>query len=746
VCSAPGLAGDALAAPTATHIGAVSVLSGATAGSALVLTDESAGLSRHEGVVAGVSAARAGFGASVSDAAPAPVCLAAGSASGSTSDAPLLFEIEALSLLEGATLGAVGPMSGAVQTAVQAAAPSAVRAAAAEIEKLSLLEGAVPAPFCSAAGSASGSASDAPTLREIESMAPLGAVTVLSGATAGSALVLTDESAGLSSHEGVVAGVSAASADFGASVSDAAPAPVCLAAGSASGSTSDAPLLFEIEALSLLEGATLGAVRLMSGAVHTAVQAAAPSAVRAAAAEIEKLSLLEGAVPAPICSAAGSASGSASDAPPLREIEKLSLLKGAMLGATRFVPEAVRIDCNAERAATAAAVLRSDGSTNALAAFAAVEEGVAVAVAAATAGFVASTTLNGTAPTPFCSVPDPAVDARDGIANALAAPAAIEIGAAAVLDNVTSGSAPMRTDASAGLCSQEGVIADVSAASAGFGASVSDAAPAPVCLAAGSASGSLSCPAPTPFDAAPAPVCSAAGSASGSLSCPAPTPLRSAPSSTGNVPLLLEIESLSLPLPLPLLLESLSLRATPAPVVAAVTATSADFGANTTLSGPAPARFCWVPDPAGDAPLMLEIEALSLLESAAPAPFCSAAGSASASAGDAPLPLEIEALSLLGGAMLGVVRPGSTSNAPLLLGIPSLSLLGAAWFVPDAVRVATPELNVCIAPGGPPPCHLLSIRVSTHRPAPRAPAGRRGRRAKRSTQSSWSWVMGAPAN
>jgi len=217
---------------------------------------------------------------------------------------------------------------------------------------------------------------------------------------------------------------------------------------------------------------------------------------------------------------------------------------------------------------------------------------------------------------------------------------------------------------------------------------------------------------------------------------------------TGNVPLLLEIESLSLPLPLPLplLLESLSLRATPAPVVAAVTATSAGFGANTTLSGPAPARFCWVPDLAGDAPQMLEIEALSLLESAAPAPFCSAAGSASASAGDAPLPLEIEALSLLGGATLGAVRPGSTGNAPLLLGIPSLSLLGAAWFVPDAVRVATPELNVCIAPGGPPPCHLLSTRVSTHRPAPRAPARRRGRRVKRSTQSSWSWVMGAPAN
>jgi len=551
----------------------------------------------------------------------------------------------------------------------------------------------------------------------------------------------------------------------GASVSDAAPAPVCSAAGSASGSTSDAPLLFEIEALSLLEGPTLGAVRLMSGAVQTAVQAAAPSAVRAAAAENEKLSLLEGAVPAPFCSAAGLASGSASDAPPLREIEKLSLLKGAVLGATRLVPEAVRIDCSAERAATAAAVLRGDGSTNALAAFAAVEEGVAVAVAAATAGFVANTTLNGAAPTPFCSVPDPAGDARDGIANALAAPAAIKIGAAAVLDNVTSGSAPMRTDASAGLCSHEGVVAGVSAASTGFGASVSDAAPAPVCLATGSASGSLSCPAPTPFDAAPAPVCSAAGSASasglagdalaaptvgslsagfgasvsdaapapvclatgsassslsrpvptpfdaapapvcsaagsasglvgdalaaptvGSLSCPAPTPLRSAPSSTGNVPLLLEIESqsLPLPLPLPLLLESLSLRATPAPVVAAVTATSAGFGANTTLSGPAPTRFCWMPDPAGDAPLMLEIEALSLLESAAPAPFCSAAGSASASAGDAPLPLEIETLSLLEGATLGAVRPGSTGNAPLLLGIPSLSLLGAAWFVPDA--------------------------------------------------------------
>jgi len=141
-----------------------------------------------------------------------------------------------------------------------------------------------------------------------------------------------------------------------------------------------------------------------------------------------------------------------------------------------------------------------------------------------------------------------------------------------------------------------------------------------------------------------------------------------------------------------------------------------------------------MPDPAGDAPLMLEIEALSLLESAAPAPFCSAAGSVSASAGDAPLPLEIEALSLLEGATLGAVRPGSTGNAPLLLGIPSLSLLGAAWFVPDAVRVATPELNVCIAPGGPPPCHLLSTRVSTHRPAPRAPARRHGRRAKRSTR------------
>jgi len=273
------------------------------------------------------------------------------------------------------------------------------------------------AAVCSAPGSA-GDALAAPTATQIR------AVTVLSGATAGSALVLTDGSAGLSGHEGVVAGASAASAGFRASVSDAPPPPVCSAAGSASGSTGSAPLLFGIEALSLLEGATLGAVRLVSVAVQTAVQAAAPSAVRAAAADIEKLSLLEGAEPAPFRSAAGSASGSAGDAPPLREVEQLSLLEGAMIGAARLVPEAVRINCSAGRAATSAAVLRSDGSTNALAAFAAIEEGVVVGVAAAAAGFEASTTLNGAAPTLFCAAP--------GSASALAAPTATQIVAVTV--------------------------------------------------------------------------------------------------------------------------------------------------------------------------------------------------------------------------------------------------------------------------------------------------------------------------
>jgi len=439
----------------------------------------------------------------------------------------------------------------------------------------------------------------------------------------------------------------------------AAPAPFCSAAGSASALAGDAPLPLEIEALSLLEGATHGALRLVSDAVQTAVQAVAPSAGRAAAAEIE-------------------------------------LLEGATLGAVRLVSGAVQT---------------------------AVQAAAPSAERAAAAEIEELSLLEGAVPAPFCSVPDPAGDMCDNFANALAAPAAIEVGAAAMLDDVTSGYAPMRTDASAGLCSQEGIVAGVTAASASFGASVSDAAPAPVCSAAGSAPGSLSCPAPMPFDAAPAPACSAAGPASGSLSCPAPTPLCLVPSSTGNAPLLLEIESLSLPLPLPLLLKSLSLRATPAPVVAAVTATSAGFGANTTLSGPAPARFCWVPDPAGDAPLLLEIEALSLLESAAPAPFYSAAGLASASAGDAPLPLEIEVLSLLEGATHGALR--------LVSDAVQTAVQAAA---PNAVQAAAAEIE-----------KLSLLGVSTHRPAPRAPARRRGRRAKRSTQSSWSWVMGAPA-
>jgi len=76
------------------------------------------------------------------------------------------------------------------------------------------------------------------------------------------------------------------------------------------------------------------------------------------------------------------------------------------------------------------------------------------------------------------------------------------------------------------------------------------------------------------------------------------------------------------------------------------------------------------------------------------------------------------------------LAPGSAGDAPLLLGIKALSLLGTARLGPGAVRVTAPELDVCVAAGGPPPCRLLSRRVSTHRPAPRAPARRRGRRAK----------------
>jgi len=76
------------------------------------------------------------------------------------------------------------------------------------------------------------------------------------------------------------------------------------------------------------------------------------------------------------------------------------------------------------------------------------------------------------------------------------------------------------------------------------------------------------------------------------------------------------------------------------------------------------------------------------------------------------------------------LAPGSAGDAPLLLGIKALSLLGTARLGPGAVRVTAPELDVCVATGGPPPCRLLSRRVSTHRPAPCAPARRRGRRAK----------------
>jgi len=214
---------------------------------------------------------------------------------------------------------------------MQAAAPGAVLDAS----------GAAPMPFCSAPGSAGNARDDFANALAAPAAMQIGAVAVLGDATSGSAPVLTDASADLCSHEGVVAGVSAASAGFGASVIGAAPAPFCPAAGS--GSAGDAPLLLEIE----------------------------------------KLSLLEGAAPAPFCSAAGSASDSAGDAQLLLEIEKLSLLEGATLGAARLVPGVVRaiaaeldaciaaggghLECSStEQAATAAAVLRSDGFANAL--------------------------------------------------------------------------------------------------------------------------------------------------------------------------------------------------------------------------------------------------------------------------------------------------------------------------------------------------------------------------------------------
>jgi len=107
--------------------------------------------------------------------------------------------------------------------------------------------------------------------------------------------------------------VAAASAGFRASTTLNGPAPARFC--SAPGSTGNAPLLL-IEKLSLLEGATLGAARLVTtGAVQAAVQAAAPGAVRAAAAELG--ASVSGAAPTPFCSAPGSTG----DAPLLLEIE-----------------------------------------------------------------------------------------------------------------------------------------------------------------------------------------------------------------------------------------------------------------------------------------------------------------------------------------------------------------------------------------------------------------------------------------
>ena len=94
-----------------------------------------------------------------------------------------------------------------------------------------------------------------------------------------------------------------------------------------SGSAGGALLLLGIVTLLLLDDATLGAAWLVTGAMW----AAAPSAVRAAAAELD--ASVSDAAPALFCSA----SGLAGDAPLLLEIEALSLLEGATLGAVRLV-------------------------------------------------------------------------------------------------------------------------------------------------------------------------------------------------------------------------------------------------------------------------------------------------------------------------------------------------------------------------------------------------------------------------
>jgi len=123
-----------------------------------------------------------------------------------------------------------------------------------------------------------------------------------------------------------------------------------------------------------------------------------------------------------------------------------------------------------------------------------------------------------------------------------------------------------------------------------------------------------------------------------------------------------------------------------------------------------------------------------------PALFCSASGSA----GDAPLLLETEKLSLLEGAALGAVRlvfgdvqiAVQEGNASLLPEDEKLSLLEGATLAPAPLYSVSPLL--CRRPPPthhpPPPCRLISPRVSTLRLAPRAPPQRRGRRAKRSTQ------------
>jgi len=102
-------------------------------------------------------------------------------------------------------------------------------------------------------------------------------------------------------------------------LSGAAPAPFCSVSGSAGGVL----LLLRIVTLSLLDSATLGAARLVTGAMR----AAAPGAVRAAAAELD---------------------ASVSDAAP-----------------ALFSAGGGHLAYSAERAATAVAVLRSDDSTNA---------------------------------------------------------------------------------------------------------------------------------------------------------------------------------------------------------------------------------------------------------------------------------------------------------------------------------------------------------------------------------------------